>query len=380
VSVSKKYDCIVLGLGAMGSSAAYQLSKRKKKVLGIEQFTCAHDKGSSHGETRLIRKAYFEHPDYVPLLERSYELWKELEQVVGKKLLHETGLIILGEKNQSPVLAGVKQSSEKYKIPIQIWDRNTIQKLFPQAHVPENYEGIFEKTGGYLEVENCVRAFCEAALQLGADLRFEEKILGWKKIGSEFEVTTSKGKYFAEKILLTAGPWTASFLKGLEKYFKVHRAPLFWFESKGDFRKENGVPCYAFDTEEGFFYGFTEKDGMIKIALHLPLQEVMTMDGVERKVTFEDEKPVVNFVKKYLKGISPEPKKSALCFYTMSPDTHFILDEIPDKPGGYFGGGFSGHGFKFSSLIGEVLADWVCEGNTRHPVEFLKMKRFKREL
>lgn len=377
MSFSERFDCIVLGLGAMGSSASYQLAKRKKKVLGLEQFSCAHDRGSSHGETRLIRKAYFEHPDYVPLLERSYELWKELENRSGKRLLHETGLVILGESNQSQVLAGVKQSSQKYGIPVQLWDSQMIHQLFPQAHVPQNYQGIFEKTGGYLEVENCVRAHCEEAAKLGADLRFKEKILGWKKVGSHFEVTTSKANYIAEKILLTAGPWTAGFLKGLEKKFKVHRAPLFWFESNGSFKKEKGVPCFAFDTPEGFFYGFTEKEGMIKLALHLPLQEVPSMDGVERDLTPEDEKPVVDFVKCYLKGINPKPMKKALCFYTMSPDSHFILDRIPQNSGGYFGGGFSGHGFKFSSLIGEVLADWVCEDKTSHPVEFLSMKRFE---
>jgi len=371
------FDCIVLGLGAMGSSTAYQLASRGKKVLGLEQFTCAHDRGSSHGETRLIRKAYFEHPDYVPLLERSYELWKELEGRSKKRLLQETGLVIFGEEKKSQILQGVRLSSKQYGIPIEEWDFNEIQKRFPQAKVSSDFIGLYERSGGYLEVENCIKAFCDQAVQLGAELHFEEAVSSWKKTESGFEVTTSKGKYISEQLVITMGAWTGHWLKEAAPHLKVHRVPLFWFESQGMFKKEEGVPCFAFDVPEGFFYGFTESGGEVKVTIHQPLGVVEDPSQEERKVRQEEMTPVTRFVSQYLNNLNPEPTRSALCFYTLSPDTHFILDAIPDCAGGYWAGGFSGHGFKFASLIGEVLADWVIEQKTKSPVQFLKMGRIQ---
>lgn len=371
------FDCIVLGLGAMGSSTAYQLALKGKKVLGLEQFTCAHDRGSSHGETRLIRKAYFEHPDYVPLLERSYQLWKELELRSGKKLLHETGLVIFGEEKKSQVLQGVRLSSSQYGISIEEWDYKTIQKRFPQANVSSAFIGLYEKSGGYLEVENCVQTFCEQAGHLGAELHFEEPVSSWKNTESGFEVTTSKGTYYAQQLVITTGSWNGRLLKEANPFLKVHRAPLFWFESQGSFKKEKGVPCFAFDVPEGFFYGFTESGGEVKIALHQPLGLVEDPSREVRSVKPEEAKPVTDFVAEYLKDINPEPTRGVICFYTLSPDTHFILDAIPDCPGGFWAGGFSGHGFKFASLIGEVLSDWVIDGKTRSPVQFLAMERLQ---
>lgn len=368
-------DCIVVGLGAMGSSTAYQLALKGKKILGLEQFSCAHDKGSSHGETRLIRKAYFEHSDYVPLLERSYVLWKELESRSQKKLLHETGLVIFGDDKKSDVLQGVRFSSKKYGIGIEEWDSKQIRKKFPQAQLPDSYVGAFEKTGGYLEVENCVRVFCEQAVRFGAELHFEEPVVSWKRTEYGFEVVTSKAVYQTEKLVITSGSWTRNLINESSPYLKVHRVPLFWFESKGLFRKEKGVPCFAFDLPEGFFYGFTESGGEVKVTIHRPLGVVENPSAENREIQQQEAAPVLDFVSQYLPEIEPKPTRSALCFYTMSPDTHFILDSVPNCPGAFWAGGFSGHGFKFASLIGEVLSDWITEKDSKNPVQFLKMDR-----
>lgn len=376
---SHSFDCIVLGLGAMGSSTAYHLSQKKKKVLGIERFSCAHALGSSHGETRLIRKAYFEHPDYVPLLERSYELWFELEKRSHQKLLHQTGLVIFGDPETSEVLQGVQKSAEKYQIPMDQWRTSDFSKKFPMARVPSNFLGLFEPSGGYLEVENCVRIHCQEAAKLGAQLQFEEQILSWRRLKSGFEVQTHRGSYFGEKLVLTLGPWTADLIPQLQGDLKVHRAPLFWFESNGLFEKDKGVPCFAFDLPEGFFYGFTEREGRFKVALHKPLGLVSRPETESREVLVEEMKPVQRFIAQIFPKVSSLPQKSALCFYTLSPDSHFILDEHAHEPGVYFGAGFSGHGFKFSSLIGEVLADWVVDGKTRNPVDFLKWNRLEKK-
>lgn len=374
---SSFFDCAIIGLGAMGSSAAYQLAKKNKKILGLEQFHCAHARGSSHGETRLIRKAYFEHPDYVPLLERSYELWEELENRSHKKLLHKTGLVIFGESEKSEILQGVKASAEKYRIPVELWDARLCQSKFSVFNIPSHYQGIFEPTGGYLEVENCVQTFCEEAQKLGAQLQFEEKVLSWKKNQDGFEIQTSKGIYFSEKLILTAGPWMAQVLKPIARFLNVHRAPLLWFGSQGKFKKEKGMPCFAFDTEDGFFYGFTEKEGRLKLALHRPLDLVKNPETESREISDSEAQPVMDFVGRYLKGISNKPEKSVLCFYTLSPDSHFLIDKVPDMDGAFFAAGFSGHGFKFTSLVGDVLSDWVTQGTTKNPVEFLKLNRLR---
>jgi len=378
--MNQSFDCIVLGLGAMGSSSAYHLTKKKKKVLGIERFSCAHALGSSHGETRLIRKAYFEHPDYVPLLERSYELWFELEKRSSQKLLHQTGLVIFGDPQTSEILKGVQKSAQKYRIPMESWSEAEISKKFSIAKVPSHFKGLFEPTGGYLEVENCVRTHCKEAAKLGAQLQFEEQVVSWKRVENGFEVKTPRGTYWGEKLISTLGPWTADLLPALQSDLKVHRAPLFWFQSQGLLQKEKGVPCFAFDLPEGFFYGFTEIEGQFKVALHKPLGYVSRPEAESREVLLEEAEPVKHFVSRYFPKVSSSPQKSALCFYTLSPDSHFILDEHPQEPGFYFGAGFSGHGFKFSSLVGEVLADWVAEGQTQNPVDFLKWNRLEKKV
>lgn len=373
----KKVDCIVVGLGAMGSSTAYHLSKNRIKVLGLEQFQCAHNRGSSHGETRLIRKAYFEHPDYVPLLERSYELWRELEERLQTKVLYQTGLVIFGDPETSQVLSGVRTSALKYEVSIEEWDSTIISKRFPQARVPSSLIGLYEPTGGYLEVEHCVEAHCEAAKSLGAELHFNEKVISWEKRGASYQVRTDRQTYTAEKIVFTAGAWLGRFLPKMNPHLKVHRAPLFWFASNGSFKKENGVPCFAFDLPEGFFYGFTESQSMIKLALHQPLGIVSDPDSEERVLREEEGDAVRSFVNKFLPGVNSQEVKSDLCFYTMSPDTHFIIDQVPGCMGAFFAGGFSGHGFKFSSAVGEVLSDWVIQGKSSLPTQFLSAERFQ---
>lgn len=375
---SSFFDCVIIGLGAMGSSTAYQLAKRNKKILGLEQFHCAHALGSSHGETRLIRKAYFEHPDYVPLLERSYQLWEELENRSNKRLLHKTGLAIFGEAEKSEVLKGVKASAEKYHIPVELWDAEVCKSKFSVFNIPGHYQGVFEPSGGYLEVENCVQTFCEEAQKLGAQLQFNEKVLSWRKTQDGFEIKTSNGFYFSDKLILTAGPWMGRILQPIAPFLNVHRAPLFWFASQGKFQKEKGMPCFAFDTEDGFFYGFTEKEGYVKLALHRPLGLVENPETESREILEVESQPVKDFVEQHLKGISSLPEKSALCFYTLSPDSHFLIDKVPEMDGAYFAAGFSGHGFKFTSLVGEVLADWVTQERTKNPVEFLKLNRLRR--
>ncbi|NBT57774.1 FAD-dependent oxidoreductase, partial [bacterium] len=216
------------------------------------------------------------------------ELWKELELRSHTKLLHETGLVIFGDKKNSEVLRGVRDSSQRYGIAIEEWDPKRIANQFPQAQLPANCVGLFEKTGGYLEVENCVRVSCEQASQLGAELHFQEPVVSWQKNRHGFEVVTSKGRYQSERLVVTAGAWNSRLIQETKPFLRVHRVPLFWFDSKGLFKKEKGVPCFAFDLPEGFFYGFTESGGEVKVTIHRPLGVVENPSEENREVKKEE--------------------------------------------------------------------------------------------
>lgn len=364
----KSYDVIVIGLGAMGSSASYHFAKRGLKVLGLEQFDMAHALGSSHGETRLIRKAYFEHPSYVPLLYRSYELWAELEKISGKKLFHQTGLTIFGSKD-SKVLQGIRKSSEMYSIPTEENNFQECKKLFPQFEIPEGFSGISEPTGGYLEVEKCVETYCHEAQKLGAELKFHTKVNSWKNENQTFTVETSNGSFYAQYGVFAAGPWTK---EHLALPLKVHHVPLYWFE-EGAIKNNTS---FAFDMPYGFMYGFPAIHGHTKVTIHLPGDEVRNMNEVNRSASSKMTELVVGFVRDHLKCAKATPIKSAVCLYTMSPDTHFIVDHVKDNANLALAAGFSGHGFKFASVIGEAILKLLLKDKTGCDIDFLRQNRF----
>jgi sarcosine oxidase len=375
------WDAIVVGVGGMGSSACYSLAKRGKRVLGIEQFEMAHAKGSSHGETRLIRQAYFEHPDYVPLLKRSYELWDEISKVSGQNLFHRTGLVIYGS-SQSVILDGIRRSAKLHKLDIQELTGEAAKKKFPVIPPPSGYTGIFESDAGYLEVENCVRAYCEEALNLGADMRFQESLLSWRALGNSLEsgveVKTTKGVYRAARLIFTSGPWTKNLLPNLPMKLSVHRVPVFWFQATDLFHEAAGFPCFAFDLPYGFIYGFPIITGNeMKIALHKPGEKVLNPSEVKREVTPEDSAILEKYIRENLSGVSPLATRSSVCLYTLSSDENFIVDLLPGVPQVSVACGFSGHGFKFASVIGQILADLAIEGETKAPISFLRIRKEK---
>jgi sarcosine oxidase len=363
----ERFDCIVLGVGGMGSSACYHLSERKQKVLGLEQFGIAHDRGSSHGETRLIRKAYFEHPNYVPLLQRSYELWDELGVKAQTPLLHRTGLVIFGPGN-GKILKGIRKSAKEHSLSITEFP-DEAAKTFPPLQAPTGFDAIYEKEGGFLEVEKCVETHITQARKTGADLRFQEKVESWKSEKDGVVVHTQRGKYWAKRLIVTAGAWTRQIFSDLGMSLKVCRAPLYWFSSSVKIDV-----CFAFDLPYGFIYGFPTINGLIKIAHHKPGDEVPDPTCVDRNLNEADALPVVQAIGECLPGVDPTPRRSAVCLYTMTQDENFIIDQYPGDPRVIFAAGFSGHGFKFSSVIGEILCDLALTGVTRHPIDFLRLR------
>ena len=373
------YDAIVIGLGGFGSGALYHLARRGVRVLGIEQFGVAHDRGSSHGETRIIRKAYFEHPDYVPLLVRAYELWRELESECGRTLMHLGGLMLAGPP-EGEAIAGAKLAARLHRIQIEEIDAVAGRRRFPGFRVPEGFSVLFEPEAGYLEVENCVRAHLEQAVAHGALVHTDETVLDWTSDGTRATVRTDRDSYEAASLVITAGPWASTVAGDLELPLQVVRKPAFWHPVMNrHYDVSAGAPAFYFEMPAGAFYGFPSLDGAtLKVAEHTGGRPVSDASRVDRSAHPDDIAPVAEFVRTSLPGIIPEPVRHSVCLYTLTPDHHFIIDRHPEHPNVSIGAGFSGHGFKFTTVLGQALADLAADGRTDLPIGFLSATRFPR--
>ena len=378
------FDCIVLGVGGFGSGTLFHLARRGARVLGIERFGVAHDRGSSHGQTRIIRKAYFEHPDYVPLLHRAYELWRELERESERPLLHQVGLFIAGAPECESV-SGTLLAAKLHNLPVEKLDPIEAQRRFPGYRFGDGFQVVFEPDAGYLEVENCVAAHCEAAVQCGAALRTGETVVSWSSDGSQVRVTTDRGEYSAASLVITAGSWSERVLTEATSggaappwrdWLHVVRKPVFWFPADATYDVSRGNPTFFFETPSGQFYGAPRLDGKtIKVAEHTGGDAVADPLSVDRAQHPDDLLRVRDFLHAHLPAIRPEPVGHSVCMYTRSPDGHFCIDRLLNRPNVVVGAGFSGHGFKFTTVLGEALADLALEGRTDLPVRFLSLAR-----
>ena len=371
------YDVIVLGLGGMGSAALYHLAKRGVRVCGVEQFGIAHDMGSSHGQTRMIRKAYFEHPDYIPLVERAYTLWRELEAESGAELLVESGLLLSGKPN-SGLIRGLETCYRVHNLPHERFNAAEGMKRYPQFTLPEEHVCYWDPVGGYLRVEGCVDKHVQCAQTHGADVLIHEDVLGWRSDKDGISITTTKREMRANKLVLTAGAWTTASFVELLVPLRVLRKLQFWYTSPNIAEYGRGTfPAFYVDMDSGGFYGFPAINDLgIKLAEHTGGERVDDPDELDRGLRKGDESGVRDFMGAVLPQIQPERTKFSVCMYSMTADEHFLVDRHPRHPNVVLAGGFSGHGFKFSSVIGEVLADLTIDGATPHPVGFLGLGRF----
>ena len=382
------FDFIVIGTGGVGSAALYHLAGRGAKVLGVDRFPPGHDRGSSHGRTRIIRQAYYEHPDYVPLLFRAYELWEELGQRVGRPLVHEIGLQQAGPP-QSEVLAGVRRSAQQHGLAIDELSSAELVDRFPGFRVPDGWSGVFERKAGYLDVERCVVAHCEEAQRQGAELRSGVVVHGWHDAGDHVEVATNAGPLRARGVVVAAGAWAGQLLRGLNVPLVVRRKLQYWYPAGPQYRAEQNCPTFLFDTAEGIFYGLPEVEnqsagasndpsvGGLKVAEHTGGQLVADPLAADRSFDPADNARVESFLASYLPGVRRELLRYSVCMYTLSPDEHFIVDRDPANPRVVFAAGLSGHGFKFTPVLGEALADLATGGATSLPIDFLSLARFR---
>lgn len=370
------YDVIVLGVGGFGSGAFDHLARRGLKVLGLDRFPPGHDRGSSHGETRIIRKAYFEHPDYVPLLLRAYDLWHELERDSGQTLFHRAGLLISGPP-EGEAVAGARLARERYDVPLEEIPRADLQTRFPGFRIPAEFDAVFEPEGGYLEVENCVLAHAERGERAGGVIRSNETVRAWSSNGRTVTVTTERDTYSAASLVITAGAWAGTLLADLRIPLQVVRKPLFWCPVRsGDYAVRSGCPTFYFDLPRGSFYGFPSIDGStLKVAEHTGGSPVDDPLLVNREIQPDDFPRVGEFLSEHMPQIDPQPARHSVCLYTKTPDHHFAVDVHPEYRNVAVGAGFSGHGFKFTSVLGEALADLATTGRSELPIGFLSLGR-----
>ncbi len=370
------YDAIVIGVGGVGSAALFHLAARGARVLGLDRFPPGHDRGSSHGRTRIIRQAYFEHPDYVPLLFRAYELWDELSARHGRALRHEIGLLQVGPADGA-VLSGIRESARRHGLAVDDLSAQEIKERFPGFRASDDWRGLFERKAGYLDVEVCVVAHAEEAVKLGAELRAGVSVLGWQSSADAIEVETTAGHFTAERLVITAGPWAPQLLGGLGARFEIHRKPQFWYPPAGAYLAAYGCPAYLFDTPGGIFYGIPAIDDFgLKVAEHTGGAAVADPLNVDRNLDTAEQERVERFLAAHLPGVERRCRHHSVCMYTMTPDEHFIVDRHPADPRVVLAAGLSGHGFKFTCVLGEALADLALAGKTALPIGFLSLARF----
>lgn len=370
------YDCIVIGTGGVGSAALFHLAQRGVRALGIDRFPPGHDRGSSHGNTRLIRLAYMEHPDYVPLLRRAYTLWADLSERCAQQLYTETGLLEVGPADGFMV-PGVRASARAHGLTVDELSAAEAEQRFPGFRIPPSMTAVFEQQAGYLRVEACVVAHIDHAQQAGAQLCSNEVVRAWRADGRGVVVTTDRAEYAAERLIITAGAWAGQLLGELGIPFTIRRKSLFWYELDDPVYDQSGCPCYFYETPEGNFYGFPPTDGFgLKVAEHSGGQSVSDPLGLDRSVYAHDQEQVERFLVSYLPGVSRRRQHHVVCMYTMSPDEHFVVDRHPEHPQVAFVAGLSGHGFKFASVLGEILSQLALDGQTPLATGFLGCQRF----
>ena len=371
------FDAIVLGLGGMGSAALYHLAKRGTRVLGLEQFPLVHARGSSHGQTRIIRTAYYEHPSYVPLVRRSFELWRELESLSGQQLLTPSPCLTVGPPG-GELVTGVLRAAREHNLHIDHLNSAEIERDYPAFQIGPEYEGLVERDAGVLFVEKCVQAQLDAARLHGAMIRSETPVLNWSASDSGVSINTVSETFHAKKLVITAGAWANGLLSNIGVPLTVMRQTMHWFQPHNYLSFETvRFPIFLLDTPEGAFYGLPAVDARgVKIARHYGAPELTGPDDVNWTVGEDDERPVRAFLERYIPS-AVGPTTGQVCMYTLTPDRHFVIDLHPHHPNVAVAAGFSGHGFKFSPVVGEFLAELVEWGKAKNELSLFETNRFQ---
>jgi sarcosine oxidase len=375
------YDAIVVGVGAMGSAALYHLARRGQRVLGLERFDVPHDLGSSHGITRIIRLAYYEHPSYVPLLRRAYELWRELEALAGEQLLYPTGSLDAGPPD-CDVVQGSLRSCQLHDLAHELLTSAEITRRYPGYRLPGQHVAVLQPEGGFLLPERCVVHHVWAAQALGAEVHARERVLDWapSATGQGVRVRTERGTYEAGRLIVAAGAWMAGLVRRLAGLAVPERQVLAWLQPTAPERFALGhFPVFNLLVEEGRYYGFPVFGVPgFKFGRYHHLGERVDPDHLQREPTARDEAVLRTFAERYFPDGAGPTMALKTCLFTNSPDEHFVVDLHPQYPQVVVASPCSGHGFKFASVMGEILADLATDARTGHDISLFRLARFKR--
>lgn len=371
------YDVIVVGLGAAGSPTAYRLAQRGLKVLGLEMYEPGHALGSSHGYHRMIRKSSIQGDAYEPLASRAFELWDELAAETGQEFLTITGEVRL--------LAG--GSDPRYHVNAEemarrgfweILDEAELGKRFPGFRLYDGMIATYEADAGFLWSERGIITHVELARKHGATIRTSEEVLNWAADGEGVRVTTQNGEYRAGRLVITTGAYAGELLADLELPIQVNRSINGYFEpSKPEWwRAENGAPDFILDVPEGGFYGMPAI-GDIGLKIGLSTQDKTGPRTIRRTIEPREVEYLRQTLDKYMPGAAGRDLAAITCMDAYTVDDHFIIDRHPEHPQVILGCGFSGRGYKFSPVLGEILSDLAADGQTRHDISFLSVERFR---
>ena len=371
------YDVIVVGVGGMGSAAAFHLASRGLRVLALDKHALGHAFGSSHGLTRIIRLAYFEHPSYVPLLRRAFALWRELERGLDEPLLHVTGSLDVGREG-SDVFDGSLRSCREHGLPHETLDATALRARFPGWVPDPDMMAVHQPDGGFLCAERCIAAHADRAVAAGATIRKHERVLEWKAGGGMVTVRTDRGAYEAGQLVLAAGPWMGALFPDLRARLVPERQVVGWFEiARPALFTPAAFPVFVLDAEDGRYYGFPEYGTPgFKIGRYHHRHEVVDPDTIDRVCHPDDEATLRAAVARHFPSANGALHASSTCMFTNTPDEHFVIDRAPGAPEVLLVSPCSGHGFKFASVIGEICADLVSRGATSHDIALFGLARF----
>jgi sarcosine oxidase len=371
------FDVVICGLGVMGSAALRELSRRRLRVLGIDRFKPGHDRGSSHGATRIIRLAYFEHPSYVPLLRRAYELWAELEAESDTQLLHVPGIAEIG-RPEGALVQGVLASIQMHALRHELLTADDLMRRYPAFHIPRQYVAIVQPDGGTIEAEPSIKAMRALAEHAGATIRDGETVCSIEPYADGVRVTTDRDVVEAGAAIVTAGPWTTSLVPTLKAPLRVTRQAMAWFSPREPKLFASGrFPVFLIESHHGIHYGFPpDRNGHIKVAKHHHQDETVEPDSYNRTFTMADEMLIRDGLADHLPAANGQRTDANTCLYTVTPDGDFLIDRLPAYPQIIIASPCSGHGFKFAPVIGEILAELVTTSTTRHDIERFSLKRF----
>jgi sarcosine oxidase len=378
VSEQPSYDAIVLGLGAMGTATLFHLARSGARVLALEQYAPGHTLGSSHGDSRIIRETYFEHPLYVPLVRRAHELWRELEELSGTSLMRINGGLMIGPPDGS-VIAGTLRSAREHQLPHEILSSEQVGARYPQFDIGSDLIAVFDPRAGYLDADACNKAHIEAARASGATVRFDEPVLEWRATADSVSVRTRSGSYSAAKLVLAAGAWNTSLLGELNLPLEIERQSVFWLEPRqGADYDPDRFPIYAYEYTPGqICYGFPRLARGVKASVMHSGEISDRPERVEREVSDDEIEPL----RAALRPVLPELAAAAVrdrttCLFTNTPDHDFIIDWHPAHSNVLISSACSGHGFKFASAVGELQAELLTDRPTRFDLSPFRVSRF----